>query len=183
MTESVEPVEITEPEKISEPLTPLKKKKTRTMTPELLEKLKMARERATELRLEAKKIKGELPPPTSIPDDVEKTKVAKYLATRKYIKEQIKKDIINEPEIISEPSGINKNSKKVKNTNPDESSSDSESEDFVIRVPKKKLIKYQKKVTEKNEKGRQEQVYGSGYDINRFGTNHLIGLCRGGYQF
>jgi len=72
------------------------KKKSRTMTPELLEKLKLARERAKELREQAKIEKDALG--TSALPEPEKTKVAKYLATRKMIKNTIQKEIEEELE-------------------------------------------------------------------------------------
>jgi DNA repair ATPase RecN len=73
----------------------LKIRKKREMTPELLDKLKHARERAAELRNSVKETKSKLP--DTIPEK-EKTKVAQYLTTRKAIKEKIKQEIINEIE-------------------------------------------------------------------------------------
>jgi len=77
------------------PVVSAKPRKKREMTPELLEKLRLARERATELRNAAKDTKAKLP--DNIPEK-EKTKVAQYLTTRKAIKEKIKQEIVDEIE-------------------------------------------------------------------------------------
>jgi hypothetical protein len=147
----------------------VKPKKKRTMTPELLEKLALARDRAKELRDSAKAIKASLPVSTSIPDDVEKTKVAKYLATKKYLKEQIIQDIHTEQ---SEPvEKIVKKKEKIKSPE----TSDSEDEMMVIRIPKKKMLKYQKKL---------EQVKPAVPPRPTFDqTQHLMNMYRGGYTF
>lgn len=83
----------------SEPEIPesktVKQRKKREMTPELLEKLRLARERASELRAMAKETKAKLP--DNLPEK-EKSKVAQYLATRKAIKEKIKQEIVEEIE-------------------------------------------------------------------------------------
>jgi hypothetical protein len=73
----------------------LKTRKKREMTPELLEKLKLARERAAELRQQAKETKSKLP--AELPEK-ERSKVAQYLATRKAIKAKIKEEIVEEIE-------------------------------------------------------------------------------------
>jgi hypothetical protein len=85
----------TEPEPPATPVQSAKPRKKREMTPELLDKLKLARERAAELRASAKETKSKLP--DNIPEK-EKTKVAQYLTTRKAIREKIKQEIVEEIE-------------------------------------------------------------------------------------
>jgi hypothetical protein len=194
-----------------------KQRKKREMTPELLEKLKMARERAAELRNMAKDAKAKLPP--NIPEK-EKSKVAQYLATRKAIKEKIKQEIVEEiekgtesvnipvgkTEVITEehtdhpidekgymlpmpkeegpplPKETPKPKPKVKPPPEPESSSDEEY--TTIKIPKKKIVKWEKRLREP-EKAPQpvipekpkDQFYGS------FGTQHLVNLARTGYSF
>jgi hypothetical protein len=174
----------------NQPVAP-KPRKKREMTPELLEKLKLARERAAELRNMAKETKSKLP--SNIPEK-EKTKVAQYLATRKAIKEQIKQDLIEEIEKTEEPEPeyqlpqksteppppIPKPSKKVvKNVQP-EPESDSDDEYTTIKVPKKKIIKWKKREEQlkpaEPEKPKRPQ-------FNPYGTQHLIGLAMNGYSF
>jgi hypothetical protein len=162
------------PEKTAVLDTPVApKKKGRTMTVELLEKLKLARERAKELRDQAKKEKENLG--TSALTEPEKSKVAKYLATRKLIKKTIQKEIEQEleteifepePELEPAPAPIPqeknfgsvpppvKPKAKVKVQVPD---SDSDSDDdgnpyTTIKVLKSKLVKYSKLSGKKVEK-------------------------------
>jgi len=176
------------------PNTPKPKaKRVRSMTPELLEKLKLARERAAELRAIAKEAKSKLP--DTIPEK-ERTKVAQYLATRKAIKDQIKHEIVEEiessvheidakgfklplkstdppPPLPVLPAEI----VKVKSEKVKEPESDSDDEYTIIKVPKKKLVKWNKKneappapapLPEKPK-----------YNFNQ----HLINLKMTGYNF
>ena len=187
-----------------------KQRKKREMTPELLEKLKLARERAAEIRNMTKEAKAKLP--SNIPEK-EKTKVAQYLATRRAIKEKIKQEIVEEiektpltkpepentdhpldeegymlpmekekgPPIPKNPNVVPK--PKVKQPEP-ESEPDIESDDeyTTIKIPKKKLIKW-------NEKSKQppapspQPVVPEKPKFSPFGTQHLINLARSGYSF
>jgi hypothetical protein len=171
---------------------PVKARKKREMTPELLEKLKLARERAAELRNMAKETKQKLP--SHIPEK-EKTKVAQYLATRKAIKEKIQQEIVEEIEkspstkTVKEPEFqlATKSTepppplpKSVRVKPPPESSSDEEEEYTTIKIPKKKIIKWNKKAQEPHlhpppipEQPKKQ------FNFNQ----HLIGLAMSGYKF
>ena len=168
----------TEPtEKLPEPPKE-KPKRTRQMTPELLEKLKLARERAKELRDIARKEKENLKD-DDLPEP-EKTKVAKYLATRKIIKERMEKDIKDEikNEIVVEQEKPKKVQKK-----PVVESDESDDEYTVIKVPKRKIVKWEKKKNLNLPPPQPEKsVYGSEW-VNPYGTQHLINLSRAGYRF
>jgi hypothetical protein len=183
--------------------TPAKTRKKREMTPELLEKLKLARERASELRMAAKDTKSKLP--DTIPEK-ERSKVAQYLTTRKAIKEKIKQEIVEEiektpltkskpstdhevddkgyslPTKSTEPppplpkSEIIPKPKKVKEPEPE---TDSDDEYTTIKVPKKKIIKW-KNQTEKVVPAPTPQP--EKQKIN-YHTQHLIGLANLGYKF
>jgi hypothetical protein len=171
------------------------KKKGRTMTPELLEKLKLARERAKELRDQAKKEKETLG--TSALTEPEKSKVAKYLATRKLIKKTIQKEVeqeleteIFEPEpepptaplpqeknFASVPPPVKPKMKPVKSASVD---SDSDDEYTTIKVLKSKLVKYSK--VKKAEKIEPQPIAPAKW-VNPYSTGHLYNLANMGYKF
>jgi hypothetical protein len=185
------------------PVPIAKPRKKREMTPELLEKLALARQRATELRNAARETKSKLP--DNIPEK-EKTKVAAYLTTRKAIKEKIKQEIVEEleqapikkavpstehevdskgfmlpkgsteppPPLPTAPVDIPKK-KKVP-----EPESDSDDEYTTIKVPKKKIIKW-KNYAEKKPEPPPEPTPAK-KPIN-YQTQHLINLAMGGYKF
>jgi hypothetical protein len=168
-----------QPEKTTDTIiSAVKPKRVRQMTPELLEKLKLARERAKELRDMARGEKEKLVLP-----EPEKSKVAKYLATRKMIKNTLQKEIeeeleteIFEPksEVIPPPVPEEKNFASVPPPVKDQRSQatelkvkaekvekvekaekkivvvDSESDDeyTTIKIRKSKLVKYAKGVKE-----------------------------------
>jgi hypothetical protein len=180
------PIEIPVPETLPTP-----KKKGRTMTPELLEKLSLARERAKELREQAKKVKETLND-TDIPEP-EKTKTAKYLATRNAIKEKIKKEIENEiadqwePEqSVPPPPPKLPRPSKLKNTTLGPVESDESDDEYtVIRVPKKKIIKWNKReksIDQIKPPEPEKTVYGANW-ANPYNTQHLVNLARSGYRF
>lgn len=116
----------------------LKPKKKRTMTPELLQKLKLARDRAAELRAIALETKNKIPLP-----EKERSKVAKYLTERKNIKAQIKQELLDE--IEKEPSVVEPQELKLKKVKIVEPDTDSDDEYTTIKVSKKKLIKWNSK--------------------------------------
>lgn len=184
-----------------------KPRKKREMTPELLEKLKLARERATELRNAARETKSKLP--DNIPEK-EKTKVAQYLTTRKAIKEKIKQEIVEELEqaplktvkpkpstehavdeegfMLPKPSTDPAppmptppvdipKKKKVKEPEPE---SDSDDEYTTIKIPKKKIIKW-KDYAEKKPEPEPKPVLKK--PVTNYQTQHLINLAMGGYNF
>jgi hypothetical protein len=190
------------PEAVEPVAAAVKTRKKREMTPELLEKLKLARERAAELRNAAKETKSKLP--DNIPEK-EKSKVAQYLTTRKAIKEKIKQDLIeeieqaplkskphtehqvdeegymlpskstDEPPVLPKPAAPLKPI-KVKAPEPD---TDSDDEYTTIKVPKKKIIKwrnYAEKPPPEPEKPKKPAY-------NPYTTQHLIGLAMNGYKF
>lgn len=181
------------PEKTAVLDTPaVKPKRTRVMTPELLEKLKLARERAKELRDQAKKEKDALG--TSALTEPEKSKVAKYLATRKMIKKDIQKEIEQELEteiFEPEPEPITPQEKNFASVPPPVKSvsvkpvksasvdSDSEDEYTTIKVLKSKLVKYSKiKKAEKIEPPIVPAKW-----VNPYSTGHLYNLANTGYKF
>ena len=174
------------------------KKKGRTMTPELLEKLKLARERAKELRDQAKKEKDALG--TSALPEPEKSKVAKYLATRKLIKKTIQKEIeqeleteIFEPEPEPEPPTAPLPQEKnfgsvpppVKPVKPVKSASvdsDSDDEYTTIKVLKSKLVKYSKSASGKKAEKIEPPIAPAKW-VNPYSTGHLYNLANTGYKF
>ena len=167
-----------------------KPKKGRTMTPELLEKLAQARERAKEMREQTKaqleKVKND---PVIAPE--EKTKVAKYLAKKKIEKEKIQAEIKEELQPKEpEPEPEKKKKKKIIVVSSDSESSDEE--EYTIKIPKrtiraKKVVKEQLKEKEHESTILQftpEPVIVALPEPPRFNkASHLINLCRGGYQF
>jgi hypothetical protein len=189
------------------PVPTAKPRKKREMTPELLEKLKLARERATELRNAARETKSKLP--DNIPEK-EKTKVAAYLTTRKAIKEKIKQEIVEEleqtpikksvpstehevdskgymlpkgsteppPPLPTAPVEIPKK-KTVKSVSV-EPESDSDDEYTTIKVPKKKIIKWKDFAEKKPEPAPTPVVK---KPVTNYHTQHLINLAMGGYKF
>ena len=189
-----------------EPPVSIKTRKKREMTPELLDKLKHARERASELRASAKEAKSKLP--DNIPEK-EKTKVAQYLTTRKAIKEKIKQEVLNEIEEIPlkdskgftlptpkeeapplpKPSIVEIKApvveapapppKKKKEPEPE---TDSDDEYTTIKIPKKKIMKWKKRNEQplpepEPEKPQVRKTF------NTYTTQHLINLAKGGYNF
>lgn len=189
----------------------VKTRKKREMTPELLEKLKLARERAAELRGLAKEAKSKLP--DNIPEK-EKTKVAQYLATRKAIKEKIKQELVEEIEHSAVHSAVpatapphtehEKDAKgymlpmKSKEPPPPvpersepipvprrvkqpEPDSDSEDEYTTIKVPKKKIIKWKQYAERPPPEPEKPNKYKP--QFNPYTTQHLIGLAMNGYKF
>jgi len=185
----------------------VKTRKKREMTPELLEKLKLARERAAELRAMAKDTKSKLP--DNIPEK-EKTKVAQYLATRKAIKAKIKEEIVEEIEKTPSTKVLNTEHEvdskgfmlPKKSTDPPPPvpqktepipipvpkkvkepviESDEEEEYTTIKVPKKKLIKwkqYAERPPPEPEKPKRNVP-----QYNPYTTQHLINLAMNGYKF
>jgi len=183
-----------------------KPRKKREMTLELLEKLKLARERAAELRNATKDTKSKLP--SNIPEK-EKTKVAQYLATRKAIKDKIKQDLIEEieetksvpvevtdhdldakgfklplksteppppiPKTVAAPIDIPK--KKIK-----EIVSDDEDEYTTIKIPKKKLVKWNK-YADQPPPPEVKQPEPPKRTFTPYSTQHLINLKLNGYTF
>jgi len=195
-------------EPLPAPVSSAKPKKKREMTPELLEKLKLARERATELRIAARETKSKLP--DSLPEK-EKTKVAQYLTTRKAIKEKIKQEIVEEIERAPltkakpKPSTEHETDEKgfmlpksstepppplpkitqpidipKKKVKEPEPDTDSDDEYTTIKVPKKKIIKW-KNYAEKPVPPEPEKPKRPQY--NPYTTQHLIGLAMNGYKF
>jgi len=189
----------------------LKTRKKREMTPELLEKLKLARERAAELRAMAKDTKSKLP--DNIPEK-EKTKVAQYLATRKAIKAKIKEEIVEEIEktpstkiLNTEPSTehevdskgfmlpkgsteppppVPKKSEAIpipvpKKVKEPVVESDEEEEYTTIKVPKKKLIKWKNYAERPPPEPEKPKRHVPQY--NPYTTQHLINLAMNGYKF
>jgi len=174
----------------------VKPKRVRQMTPELLEKLKLARERAKELRDQAKKEKENIALP-----EPEKSKVAKYLATRKLIKKTIQKEIEQEleteifepdpePEPIlpqeknfgSVPPPVKVSVKPVKKVEPD---SDSDDEYTTIKVLKSKLVKYSKSASGKKAETFEppQPPQPPAKWVNPYSTGHLYNLANTGYKF
>jgi hypothetical protein len=188
------------------PVPTTKPRKKREMTPELLEKLRLARERATELRNAARDTKSKLP--DTIPEK-EKTKVAQYLTTRKAIKEKIKQEIVEEleqtpikksvpsteheldskgymlpkgsteppPPLPTQPVDIPK--KKTVKSVP-EPETDSDDEYTTIKVPKKKIIKWKDYSEKKNVAPEPAPVVKK--PVN-YQTQHLVNLAMSGYRF
>jgi len=187
----------------------VKTRKKREMTPELLEKLKLARERAAELRALARDAKSKLP--DNLPEK-EKTKVAQYLATRKAIKDQIKQELVQEieqaptPVAKAEPPHTEHEVDEkgfmlpMKSTEPPppvprsepipipkpkkakepEPDSDSEDEYTTIKVPKKKIIKW-KQYAEREPEPEKPKKYAP--QFNPYTTQHLVKLAMNGYRF
>lgn len=168
-----------------------KPKKGRTMSPELLEKLAQARERAKEMREQTKaqleKVKND---PVIAPE--EKTKVAKYLAKKKIEKEKIQAEIKEElqPKVDAcafepEPEPEKKKKKKIIVISSDSESSDEE--EYTIKIPKR-TIRAKKVIKETSEPVKIEKapepLIVALPEPPRFNkASHLINLCRGGYQF
>ena len=189
-------------DQLQKPEIKIKERKKRQMTPELLDKLRMARERCAELRASAKELKVKMP--NTIPE-VEKTKVAKYLATRKAIHDKIKEEV--ELEIKDEKNVIVKNNQEFalpeKNNDPppplpkpkDEfitknkaptNDVDSDDEYTTIKVPKKKIIKWKENENKKEliEKEKEKEIVKPSKPIySPYGTNHLLNLAMSGYKF
>jgi len=189
---------------------PVKPRKRREMTPELLEKLKLARERAAELRAVAKETKSKLP--DNIPEK-EKTKVAQYLATRKAIKAKIKEEIVEEienkttstkslpttehevdskgfmlpkksddpPPPLPEKSDPIPIPQRSKKVKEPDPESDDEDEYTTIKVPKKKLIKWRNYA--ERPPAEPEKPKRNIPQYNPYTTQHLISLAMNGYKF
>lgn len=190
-----QPVEAQDEPETHEPKQ-VKTRKKREMTPELLDKLKLARERAAELRQQAKETKSKLP--ADIPEK-EKTKVAQYLATRKAIKATIKKEVLEEieqgkntehpvekgvmlPVPKEAPPPMPEKTEPIPippRVIPEEPESDPEEEFTTIKIPKKKLVKwtkYAERPVPVPDKPKRPQ-------FNPYTTQHLIGLAMNGYSF
>jgi hypothetical protein len=201
-TINMEPPAPAEPQQPAEPEPKqVKTRKKREMTPELLDKLRLARERAAELRAQAKETKSKLP--ADIPEK-ERSKVAQYLATRKAIKAKIKEEVLEEMETVhpvdskgyslpipkeqgppvpkTEPVLTNQNTQRVKKVKEPEPESDSGEDEYtMIKVPKKKLVKWTKKAEKpppEPEKPKNTRPQYSSYT-----TQHLVGLAMNGYVF
>lgn len=191
------------------PTAQVKTRKKREMTPELLDKLRLARERAAELRAQAKETKSKLP--ADLPEK-ERSKVAQYLATRKAIKAKIKEEVLTELEAPARGAW----SEALKTEHPVDSKgyslpmpkeegppvpqktepipvpvpkkvkeplpeSDDEDEYTTIKVPKKKIIKWTKYA--ERPVPEPEKPKNNRPQFNPYTTQHLIGLAMNGYNF